>query len=175
MFNRRTLIAQAAGLLALVASPLLAQDTMSMASTQPMTDMEPTTHIVEMLNQDPDNPREKMVFSDPVLFINPGDTVQFKATDRAHNSESDPDMIPDGAEGWKGRINQDVEATLDVEGIYVYKCTPHSTMGMYGIIVVGDPTQDQIEALKDYSPRGRMAQERVDTYIAQALEELETD
>jgi pseudoazurin len=48
--------------------------------------------------------------------------------------------VPDGAEGWQGAMNQEVSVTLDEEGVYVYKCTPHAALNMAGVIQVGEPT-----------------------------------
>jgi pseudoazurin len=46
--------------------------------------------------------------------------------------------VPDGAEEWKGKLSQDVAVTLDVPGLYSYKCTPHFGLGMVGLVAVGD-------------------------------------
>ena len=32
--------------------------------------------------------------------------------------------------------------TFDTEGVYLYQCTPHATMGMIAIVVVGDGNND---------------------------------
>jgi pseudoazurin len=93
-------------------------------------------HTVEMLNKGPGGQRNW--FEPAVLFIQPGDTVRFVPTDRAHNSESL--MVPEGGETWKGKLNQEVTATLTVEGLYAYKCLPHFGLGMVGLIAVGDPS-----------------------------------
>jgi hypothetical protein len=38
-------------------------------------------------------------------------------------------------------------ATLNEEGVYVYKCDPHFAMGMAGVVVVGEPTNfEQVKA-----------------------------
>ena len=34
-------------------------------------------------------------------------------------------------------MNKDVTITFDVPGIYYYACTPHTTQGMIGLVVVG--------------------------------------
>ena len=67
-------------------------------------------------------------------------------TDRAHNSESL--VVPEGGETWKGKLNQEVTATLTVEGLYAYKCLPHFGLGMVGLIAVGDPSVN-IEAVEN--------------------------
>jgi len=94
------------------------------------------SHEVRMLNMGSD--RQPMVFEPAYLRIQPGDTVTFKVTDRTHNAEIIPGMLPEGAQPWKGRINEEITVTFTQEGIYGYKCFPHYVMGMIGIIQVGN-------------------------------------
>ena len=137
--SRRTVLL--AGTAALIARPAIA---------------EATTHTVEMLNKDPEDAKQRMVFKPAFLMGNPGDTVQVVSADKGHNSEVIDDMIPEGAEGWKGRINDDVEVTLDTPGFYGYKCTPHVGTGMVGLIVVqGDGMMDNLEAAQKVKHRGQ--------------------
>lgn len=93
-------------------------------------------HEVRMLNKGPEG--QPMQFDPAFLKIEPGDSVKFVATDKGHNSESIKEMLPEGVEPWKGKINEEVTVTFDVEGIYGYKCLPHFAMGMVGLIQVGD-------------------------------------
>lgn len=93
-------------------------------------------HEVRMLNRGPEG--QPMQFDPAFLQIEPGDTVIFVATDKGHNAETILEMIPEGAETWKGKINEEISVTFDQEGIYAYKCLPHFAMGMVGIIQVGD-------------------------------------
>ncbi len=91
-------------------------------------------HIVEMKNAGADG---AMVFEPGYLKAEPGDTVKFVLVGQAHNSASV--AVPEGAVSWQGAINQGITVTLDKEGVYVYKCTPHSVLNMAGIIQVGEP------------------------------------
>lgn len=80
---------------------------------------------------------------DPLqLKIQPGDTVHFIAKDKGHNVESIDGMIPDGATPFKGGIGQDLTVTFTKSGVYGFKCAPHYSMGMVGLIVVGDPASN---------------------------------
>ena len=97
-------------------------------------------HEVRMLNKGPEG--QPMQFDPAFLKIEPGDTVTFVPTDKGHNSESILEMIPEGAETWKGKINEEITVTFDVEGIYGYKCMPHFGLGMVGLIQVGDSTEN---------------------------------
>lgn len=100
-------------------------------------------HEVKMLNEGPEGQRNW--FEPAVVRAQPGDTIRFVATDKGHNSAAV--VVPDGAEEWKGKLSQDVVVTLEVPGLYSYKCTPHFGLGMVGLIAVGDFTAN-VEAVK---------------------------
>lgn len=107
------------------------------------------TYEIQMYNRDPNNPAEAMVFIPRVLQVNVGDTVTFVPTDLSHQSASTDGMIPEGAEGWNGRINQPVSYTFEQPGIYGYQCIPHLAAGMVGLVVVDGPGKlDNLEAAK---------------------------
>ena len=115
-----------------------------------------TVHEVQMLNRSPDDPSVMQVFSPRLLVVEPGDTVHFVATDKTHNSASIKGMVPEGAEGWKGKMNQDIEVTLTQPGFYGYECTPHHAMGMVGLIVVrGEGLMDSMATAREAKLRGR--------------------
>lgn len=105
-------------------------------------------HQVKMLNKGDDG--STMVFEPAFLKVEPGDTVTFIATDKGHNAETIRDMVPEGAEAFKGKINEEISVTLTQEGLYGYRCMPHYAMGMVGLIQVGDSTEnlEQIKAVK---------------------------
>lgn len=95
-------------------------------------------HEIQMLNRGEAGP---MVFEPGFLRIEPGDTVKFIATDPAHNAESIPEMAPEGAETFKGKINEEIEVTFNIEGLYGIKCLPHYAMGMVMTVAVGEVTE----------------------------------
>jgi len=143
--KQKTLIAALAVALA-TASPALANKT---EVNQP-----PAQHFVEMWNKDPDDKKRKMVFSEEILVVEPGDLIQFVATDKGHNVQFIDG--PDGVElPKKSKISNDVMITLDEPGVYVYVCTPHASMGMMGIVVVGELTQEAIDAVRDAKVKGK--------------------
>lgn len=94
------------------------------------------TFEVQMLNKGSDG--ERMVFEPAFIQAMPGDTIKFVAADKGHNAEVNTDMMPEGAEAFKGKINEEFEVTLDVEGVYGVICKPHYAMGMVMTIAVGD-------------------------------------
>jgi len=95
-------------------------------------------HQVRMLNTGANG--ACMVFDPPFLAARAGDTVKFIATDRGHNAASITGMIPEGTTPFNGRINEEIEIRLTTPGLYGYKCTPHTGMGMVGLIQVGAAT-----------------------------------
>lgn len=62
-----------------------------------------------------------MVFEPALTRVAVGDTVKFVPTDRGHNAESIKDILPEGAEPFKGSINQDIAVTFEVPGVYGIK------------------------------------------------------
>ena len=120
------------------------------------TEIPPAQHFVEMWNKDPEDKKRRMVFSEEILVVQPGDLIQFVATDKGHNVEFIDG--PDGVElPGKSKLNKDVEVVLDQPGVYVYVCTPHASMGMIGVVVVGDLTQEGVDAVRDAKLRGKAA------------------
>lgn len=93
-------------------------------------------HEVKMLNK---GDKGAMVFVPDLVKAAPGDTIRFVPTDKSHNAEAINGMVPEGAEGFKSKINEEFTVTLTKEGVYGVKCTPHYGMGMVALIVVGDP------------------------------------
>ncbi|WBU58747.1 pseudoazurin [Paracoccus sediminicola] len=122
------------------------------------------THEVQMLNRGENG--DVMVFEPAFLQVAPGDTVRFVATDRGHNAEAILEMTPEGADAFKGRINEEIEITLDTEGLYGIKCAPHYAMGMVMTIAVGEVTEVPDEYLA-----GRIPPNAMERFVAQ-IEEL---
>ena len=98
---------------------------------------------IRMLNK---GEKGAMVFEPDYVKAAPGDTIRFVSTDKGHNAETIKGMIPEGAEPFKSKINEDFSITLEQEGVYGVKCTPHFTMGMVALIEVGAP--ENLEAAK---------------------------
>ncbi|MGB7240571.1 MAG: pseudoazurin [Sulfitobacter sp.] len=92
------------------------------------------TFEVKMLNK---GEAGAMVFEPAFVKAMPGDTINFISTDKGHNAETIKGMIPDGAEDFKSKLGDDFSVTLDVEGLYGIKCTPHYALGMVALIQVG--------------------------------------
>ena len=95
---------------------------------------------LEMLNKRDDG--QKMVYSEDVARVNVGDTVTWVPTSKGHKVE-----IVAAPEGFdipkKSKNNKEVSITFDVPGIYYYWCTPHKSMGMIGLVIVGDDVSNK--------------------------------
>ncbi|MDP6785092.1 MAG: plastocyanin/azurin family copper-binding protein [Alphaproteobacteria bacterium] len=100
---------------------------------------------IEMLNK---LDKEYMVFSEKIVYVDSGDTVFWKATDKGHNVEFVKGAVPSGVKAFKSKLNVDTEYKFSIPGIYAYWCTPHKTMGMIGFVVVGNDLSNFNEVAK---------------------------
>lgn len=98
--------------------------------SEPAPTVEATTHEVRA---------QVVAFSPLVIFIQPGDLVAW-GNMNGHDTKSLEGLIPEGAEAWHSKLGESYQRTFTVEGVYIYKCTPHFGAGMGGVIVVGSPT-----------------------------------
>lgn len=112
------------------------------------------THIVRMMTHDPATSEKSMYFDPPLIQVQPGDTVIFEPTQMGHNSASKRGMLPDGAEAWNGPMDKPFEVTFTTEGTYGYICSPHYSVGMVGLVLVGDYSIN-LEAARKVKHRGK--------------------
>ena len=127
---------------------------------------EGSEHVVKMLNMGDGG---AMIFEPAVIKVSLGDTIHFKATDISHNSETITNMVPAGADGWMGALNEDISITIDTEGVYVYQCSPHAMLAMVGVIQVGEAVNlDDVKAAA-LSMKSTFVSnsDRLDGYLAQ--------
>ena len=110
------------GLIFALATPALAEDI-----------------YIEMLNKRDDG--AKMVYGTDIARVEVGTTITWIPTSKGHNVE-----FIAGPEGWdlpkKSKNGKEVAITFDQPGVYLYQCTPHKTMGMIALVVVGDGNND---------------------------------
>src|SRR5207302_10289469 len=85
-------------------------------------------------------------FDPMVNFIKPGDTVKW-TTMAGHDTASVQGMIPEGAQPWQSKLGEEFSVTVEKEGAYIYKCTPHVGLGMVGAIVVGEGQPKHLEQI----------------------------
>jgi pseudoazurin len=124
------------GLLAAMATPALAEDI-----------------SVDMLNKRDDG--AKMVYSEDISTIEVGDSITWLPTSKGHNVE-----FIAGPDGWdapkKSKLSKEYTYTFDTPGVYLYQCTPHASMGMIAIVVVGEADPKVVkDRLKDAKVKGK--------------------
>ena len=94
---------------------------------------------IDMLNKRDDG--AKMVYSEDIATIDVGDTITWLPTQKGHNVE-----FIAGPDGWeapkKSKLGKEYAYTFDTPGVYLYQCTPHKSMGMIAVVVVGDGDND---------------------------------
>jgi pseudoazurin len=108
---------------------------------------------VEMLNKRDDG--AKMVYSEDISRIDVGDTITWVPTSKGHNVE-----FVAGPDGWKApkksKLNKEVEMTFDTPGVYLYQCSPHKSMGMIAIVIVGEQDAKEVkDRLKGVKVKGK--------------------
>ena len=143
----------------------------TLLSTMLFNNVNAAEHEVKMLNNGKDG---IMVFEPGSLNVAVGDTVKFVPTDMGHDVASH--FTPEGGVTWKGQMNKEVTVTIDKEGIYIYKCQPHVTLGMVGVIQAGEATNKEaaMKAVKELNGKISMGKERLDKYM-KALESSGSD
>jgi pseudoazurin len=118
---------------------------------------------VKMLNKGANG--DAMVFEPAAVKANVGDVIVFVSVDKGHDAAAVKGMIPEGADEFKGKMNQTLKVTIDKEGAFVVKCTPHLGMGMIALVVAGEGAPANLDAIKT-GKLPKKARERLDAEIA---------
>ena len=98
---------------------------------------------IDMLNKNADG--ERMVYSKEIARVAVGETITWLPASKGHNVHFI--SAPDGVDLIKSKMNKEFSFTFEKEGIYLYQCTPHKSMGMIGLVVVGENT-DNLNSVK---------------------------
>lgn len=77
-------------------------------------------------------------FEPKIIMIEPGDTVRWTGM-AGHSTALIAKLSPNGVMEWDSPVGSNFENTFTDEGIYIYKCKPHSSLGMAGAVIVGEP------------------------------------
>ena len=79
-----------------------------------------------------------MVYSEDILYVDLNDTVNWLTTSPGHNVEFIG--APETADLPKkpSKVNKEFSYTFDEPGIYLYQCSPHKSMGMIALVIVGE-------------------------------------
>jgi pseudoazurin len=105
-----------------------------------------------------------MVFEPAFVRAQVGDTIRFIPTDKSHNAETIPGMVPAGGPSFKGKINEAVALKVTKPGVYGVKCQPHTSMGMVALVQAGAPAN--LAEAKAVKLPG-LAKKRMDGLLAQ--------
>ena len=117
---------------------------------------------VKMLNKGEEG---KMIFEPSFIKAQKGDNIIFIPTDKGHMAASIKGLIPEGAKKFKSKINKKFTYTVDVEGLYGIRCTPHYANGMVALIQVGEAA-NAADFLKGKKVP-KKSKERLEKYLAQ--------
>ena len=98
---------------------------------------------IDMLNKDADG--NKMVYSKDIARVAVGETITWLPASKGHNVHFI--SAPDGVDLVKSKMNKEFSYTFEKEGIYLYQCTPHKSMGMIALVIVGENT-DNIDSAR---------------------------
>ena len=83
-----------------------------------------------------------MVYSEDISRVDVGETITWLPKSKGHNVE-----FVAGPEGFeipkKSKMNKEYSITFTTPGVYLYQCTPHKSMGMIALVVVGDDTSNK--------------------------------
>ena len=105
--------------------------------------------IIEMLNK---RGKEKMLYGQDVARVEVGQTITWTPESKGHNVQFV--SVPEGVEKVKSKLSKEFSYTFEQEGVYLYVCTPHASMGMIGMVIVGESDVNLDEVL-DYKFRGK--------------------
>ena len=120
--------------------------------------------IIEMLNK---RGKDKMLYGQDVARIDVGQTITWTPDSKGHNVQFV--SVPEGVEKVKSKLSQEFSYTFEQEGVYLYVCTPHATMGMIGVVVVGD-SDVNLDKVLGYKFRGKSKKKF--KKIAKSLEDV---
>ena len=105
--------------------------------------------VIEMLNK---RGKEKMLYGQDVARVEVGQTIIWTPESKGHNVQFV--SVPEGVEKVKSKLSKEFSYTFEQEGVYLYVCTPHASMGMIGMVIVGESDVNLDEVL-DYKFRGK--------------------
>ena len=105
--------------------------------------------IIEMLKK---RGKEKMLYGQDVARVEVGQTVTWTPDSKGHNVQFV--SVPEGVEKVKSKLSKEFSYTFEQEGVYLYVCTPHASMGMIGMVIVGE-SDVNLDEILDYKFRGK--------------------
>ena len=110
---------------------------------------------------------EEKEYGQDVVKIDVGQTITWTPDSKGHNVQFV--SVPEGVEKVKSKLSKEFSYTFEQEGVYLYVCTPHASMGMIGVVVVGESDVNLDEVL-NYKFRGKSKKKF--KKIAKSLEDV---
>ena len=100
---------------------------------------------------DRDSAGNRLAFDKEILSISSGDSVTWLPVDKGHNIEmvASPNNLK-----FSSSAGEEVTLKFEDPGIYYYRCSPHKSAGMIGLIIV-DNNYSNIEQIKSSNAPGR--------------------
>lgn len=135
------------------------------ALTFGLTQVKAAEHTVKLVTSGANG--ATMIMEPGFIKIEKGDVINFIPSDVSHNAQSF--SIPEGAKTFNTPFGKPAKVTFDIEGVYLYKCLPHTIMGMVGLVQVGNAINFEA-AKKDWQtvkPTVALNKERMDNYLKQ--------
>ena len=110
---------------------------------------------------------QMMVMEPGFIKIEKGDIINFVPSDASHNAQSV--STPGKAKAFTTPMGKATKITFNEEGVYIYKCLPHLTLGMVGVIQVGKSVNldEAKQAATTLNTSIAMNKTRMADYIAQ--------
>ncbi|MBL4828679.1 MAG: pseudoazurin [Aliivibrio sp.] len=108
-----------------------------------------------------------MIMNPGYIKINKGDVIKFVPSDSSHNAQSF--SIPNGAKAFVTPMGKETQVRFEQDGVYLYKCLPHTVMGMLGVVQVGEAINIE-QSRSDWlavKPTIAMNKERMDQYLSE--------
>ena len=98
-----------------------------------------------------DSAGNRLAFDKEILSISSGDSVTWLPVDKGHNIEmvASPNNLK-----FSSSAGEEVTLKFEDPGIYYYRCSPHKSAGMIGLIIV-DNNYSNIEQIKSSNAPGR--------------------
>ena len=92
---------------------------------------------VNILNRDPKT-NISFLYNPGVVRVATGDTVNWVSSNTMHNVSFVSGGVPAGVPAFTSGFQKQISYKFSKPGIYFYKCGPHFSLGMVGVVVVGN-------------------------------------
>lgn len=92
------------------------------------------------------------VFVPGLVRVNKGDTVKWVSDNAVHNIAFVDGGVPTGVTLFTSTGAKEISYKFEKTGIYLFKCSPHSGIGMVGLVLVGGDKSNLAAVKAAYVP-----------------------